>query len=500
MDHALSPTPDGVASSGSSSVARPIDRRQPLLIPGAGLVVCLDTLAAVVALLAVLISANLAKMPSDVSGFLSARVTVKNVLLILLLSTAWPLVFYFLGLYEARRVNDFRSEASRLVGAATIGAAIAFVFPATSVTGSMTLWSLPWFWLSSVGLCMLVRGGRRAFYNVSRRQRRRALIVGTGPLARRAYRDIELDHRHGYDIVGFVDDSTNGSAANDPIQEQVIGTLEQLDLILMRQVIDEVVIALPIASCYQQIQTVIGVCERAGIKAKYGAHLFESTVAVPRYDAESERAFVAMQVAPDGYRLVIKRTIDIVGAAVGLVVCAPLMLLIAVAIKLTSPGPVTYAQDRCGLGKRTFWMFKFRSMCVDADQLQASLEARNEASGPVFKIRNDPRITPIGRLLRITSLDELPQLWNVLRGDMSLVGPRPLPLRDVNRITNPSDMRRFSMRPGITCLWQIQGRDTRDFDRWVALDLQYIDRWSLPLDILILIKTIPAVLSGDGAN
>ena len=160
----------------------------------------------------------------------------------------------------------------------------------------------------------------------------------------------------------------------------------------------------------------------------------------------------------------------------------------AVAIKLTSRGPVMYAQDRCGLRKRPFRMYKFRSMFADADKLQPELEARNEASGPVFKIRNDPRMTPLGRLLRKSSIDELPQLWNVLRGDMSLVGPRPLPRRDVNRITRPSDMRRFSMRPGLTCLWQVQGRSNIDFERWVELDLEYIDTWSLALDCRILMR------------
>jgi lipopolysaccharide/colanic/teichoic acid biosynthesis glycosyltransferase len=206
-----------------------------------------------------------------------------------------------------------------------------------------------------------------------------------------------------------------------------------------------------------------------------------------------------MHVAPDGYRLVVKRAIDIAGAAVGLVIFAPLMVIVAIAIKLTSAGQIIYAQDRCGFSKRPLRMYKFRSMFADAAERQDALEERNEANGPVFKIRNDPRITPLGRLLRRTSIDELPQLWNVLRGDMSLVGPRPLPWRDVRRIIRPSDMRRFSMRPGLTCLWQVQGRNNIDFERWVELDLEYIDRWSLALDARILLKTIPAVLSGNGA-
>ena len=145
-------------------------------------------------------------------------------------------------------------------------------------------------------------------------------------------------------------------------------------------------------------------------------------------------------------------------------------------------------------------MYKFRTMVRDAEHQQAALESRNEASGPVFKIANDPRLTPVGRFLRKTSIDELPQLFNVLRGDMSLVGPRPLPLRDVGRFSRPGDLRRFSMRPGVTCLWQINGRSALPFDDWIALDLRYIDRWSLLLDMLILVRTVPAVLRGTGAR
>jgi exopolysaccharide biosynthesis polyprenyl glycosylphosphotransferase len=308
-----------------------------------------------------------------------------------------------------------------------------------------------------------------------------------------------MDHPDRYEIVGFVDDAKSGREPHAHATPTV-GNLDELEQILMREVIDEVVIALPVKSCYQEIQYAISVCERAGVQAKYGAHMFESTVASPRYNAEGDWAFVAMHVVPDGYRLAIKRAIDIIGAAVGLIVLAPILLIVAIAVKITSPGPIIYAQDRCGHNKRPLRMYKFRSMLVGADQLQSTLEELNEASGPVFKIRHDPRITPVGRLLRKSSLDELPQLWNVLRGDMSLVGPRPLPWRDVRRIVRPSDMRRFSMRPGLTCLWQVQGRSNLDFQRWVELDLEYIDTWSLTLDLRILLKTIPAVVSGNGAT
>ncbi len=493
---------DPIAQAAAPRVQRePPTRRQRTLVRGAGLVAFFDSLAAVAAIGLVLVIVNLDGMHGGVESFLSARITVKNLLLLLFLATAWPLVFRLFGLYEARRVHHVRSEAARLLAAISIGSGLTLLIPLMSVSRSVTVGDLRHFWVASLGLCLLVRTGRRLVDRAYHPHVRRTLIVGTGRLARRVYRDIKA-RPHGYEVVGFLDEPANANGAFDfeRVPEATIGTVDELEQILMRQVIDEVVLALPVKSRYHQIQHAIGVCERAGVQAKYGADLFESTVAFPRYGAEGDRAFVAMQVTPDDYRLLIKRAIDVVGAAAGFIVLSPVLVLVAIAIKITSPGPVIYAQSRCGLAKRPFRMFKFRSMFVDADKLQASLESSNEARGPVFKIRNDPRVTPLGRFLRKSSIDELPQLWNVLRGDMSLVGPRPLAWRDVNRIERPSDMRRFSMPPGMTCLWQVQGRSNLDFDRWVELDLEYIERWSLALDVRILVKTIPAVLSGNGAS
>jgi lipopolysaccharide/colanic/teichoic acid biosynthesis glycosyltransferase len=178
---------------------------------------------------------------------------------------------------------------------------------------------------------------------------------------------------------------------------------------------------------------------------------------------------------------------------------APVIILAAIAIKLTSPGPVFFVQERIGLSKRRFKMFKFRTMVPNAEQLMPALERSNEAAGPVFKIRNDPRITPIGRLLRRSSIDELPQLLNVLAGDMSLVGPRPLPVRDYEGFNEDWQRRRFSIKPGITCLWQVGGRSELSFEQWMRLDLKYLDEWSLWLDLKILTQTVPAVFRGVGA-
>jgi exopolysaccharide biosynthesis polyprenyl glycosylphosphotransferase len=204
----------------------------------------------------------------------------------------------------------------------------------------------------------------------------------------------------------------------------------------------------------------------------------------------------------DGWPLIIKRTLDFVVSLLLLIALAPALVLTAIAIRLTSAGPVFFRQKRIGLNKRIFNIYKFRTMVIDAEQKLAQIEHLNEVSGPVFKIKNDPRITPLGKFLRKTSIDELPQLFNVLRGDMSLVGPRPLQLRDYELFTDAGEdwqRRRFSVRPGITCLWQVNGRSSLPFHEWMELDLEYVTHWSLWLDLQILAKTIPAVLRGAGA-
>ena len=201
----------------------------------------------------------------------------------------------------------------------------------------------------------------------------------------------------------------------------------------------------------------------------------------------------------DGWPLIIKRIVDLTVSFICLTVLSPLLAVVAILIKVTSPGPVLFIQNRIGLSKRPFRLIKFRTMVVDAETRMRDIRHLNEASGPVFKIKNDPRIHAVGRFLRKTSIDELPQLFNVLMGDMSLVGPRPLPVRDYEGFSEDWQRRRFSVKPGITCIWQVRGRSSISFDKWMELDLLYIDEWSLWLDLQILLQTIPAVLRGSGA-
>ena len=250
------------------------------------------------------------------------------------------------------------------------------------------------------------------------------------------------------------------------------------------------------------LQEYIGACETEGVESWLSADFMQTAIARPDFDHFGGRPMLVFRTAPSvSWALFLKHLFDRVIAVVIVAAFSWLFVIIALAIKLTSKGPVIFRQARGGKNGRPFSMFKFRTMRTDAEMQREELQRFNVMSGPVFKVENDPRVTAVGRFLRKTSLDELPQLFNVLLGDMSLVGPRPLPMYEVERIEATAHRRRLSMKPGITCLWQISGRNNvTSFDRWVALDLEYIDNWSPLLDVRILLKTIPVVLFGWGAK
>jgi exopolysaccharide biosynthesis polyprenyl glycosylphosphotransferase len=276
--------------------------------------------------------------------------------------------------------------------------------------------------------------------------------------------------------------------------------VEQLNSMIADQPIDEVLVALPIDKYGPLVETIVRQCEEQGIIVRVRTDMSHLQVARSYVDELQGVPVMTVQSGPaDSWQLLMKRVIDITGSAALLLALAPLFAIVALFIKFDSPGPILFAQERVGYNKRRFKVLKFRTMVAEAEKQQHVLEHLNEVAGPVFKIKKDPRITRVGAFLRRFSIDELPQLVNVLKGDMSLVGPRPLPVRDVARIDVSSHKRRFSIKPGITCLWQVNGRSNIGFDDWVRMDLDYIDKWSLGLDLLILMKTIPAVLRGPGA-
>jgi exopolysaccharide biosynthesis polyprenyl glycosylphosphotransferase len=469
---------------------------QAQFVPGAAWLLRIESTLPLVILITLLVITNIRSVPYGLDAFLSTRITVKNVLLCALFVTGWSVILRLFRVYDRRAVQDAKAEVIRVVGACTVGCALGWVFPLTSVSGAV---DAKVAWLCGLVSTLVVLGIRAIRRIVgSRRVPKRVIVIGTGARALRVAQELAADGAGGCELVGFVD-SDEAVAASVDIERRRLGTFVQLERVLMQESVDEVFITLPVKSHYREIQDTIAICERVGVKTKYQADMFSTSLAWPCIEAGSTPV-VTMHVTANDYRLAVKRVIDVVAALVGLIVLAPVMLVTAIAIKLTSPGPILFKQERHGLNKRSFTMLKFRTMVADAAELQKDLERFNQVDGPVFKLFDDPRVTPVGRILRKTSIDELPQLFNVLKGEMSLVGPRPLPLRDVQRFTRASDMRRFSVRPGLTCLWQISGRSQLQFSEWVRLDLRYIDGWSLTEDVRILAKTIPAVLRGTGAR
>ena len=469
----------------------------------------MDAVLAVAVLGAVVVTGNLGAMPHGLDGFLELRLTVKNFLLLGGLAWAWPFVLGLCGLYAPNRLRTGQGEWARIALAGVAGCVMAMAFVVTSHSGGLSPLDALLFGTVMVPATGTLRAGGRAVARLRRRApQRQVLLVGSGPLAARLCRHLRSDPGRDSLVIGYVDSDPHadlgqhlecrdcGAEGSCPPH---LGAVADLERILMHRVVDDVFIGLPLKSRYEEVRQSLVACERVGVPASYSADLFGRGTTDLRTD-ERGAPVLSLFPSPAADRLGIKRVIDVAGALALLLVLAPVMLAVATAIKLTSRGPIFFTQPRYGYMKRLFRMYKFRTMVVDAETRQAQLELVNEATGPVFKIRKDPRITPIGAFLRRWSLDELPQLWNVLTGEMSLVGPRPLPTRDVGRFAEPWLMRRFSVQPGLTCLWQINGRSEVGFDHWIALDLEYIDSWSLWLDVRILLRTVAAVAVGRGAS
>ncbi len=324
---------------------------------------------------------------------------------------------------------------------------------------------------------------------------RQLIIIGSGNRAKHFAQILQNHKEWGLRLIGFVDEPEKVGQEIDG--KYVIGSFDNLEQILDNTVVDEVAFCLP-RKWMDRLEEYIIICEKVGVKVNIALDFFNTTISTPKLTNLGKIPLLCLESTPSyGGPLFIKRVIDIVISATLLPVLSPLFILIVLAIKLTSPGPVFFGQERCGLNGRRFTMLKFRTMILHADKLKTELAHLNEVSGPVFKIENDPRLIPMGKFLRKFSLDELPQLFNVLKGDMSIVGPRPPVPSEVQKYDR-WQRRRLSLRPGLTCLWQINGRNKVRFEDWVKLDLEYIDNWSLLLDLKIILKTIGAVLSGTG--
>jgi len=352
------------------------------------------------------------------------------------------------------------------------------------------------FLLVALPALLIARLTLFASLRASSREPERVLVVGTGPLGRLTGEDIARRRRKRQRVHGYL------SFAGDPVPERLkplhLGNVSDVELCLRMLHIHEVYIAGNALLQGEAMQSVAATCETFGVPfalPAYSLRLTRAQLVDGRTTSDGYLHFTTMKSQPNAR--VVKRVFDIVASAAALWVLAPLLSVVVVLVKLTSPGPAFFRQLRVGQHGRLFHILKFRSMVAEAEGLQKALENHNEQTGPVFKMRNDPRITPLGKYLRKFSIDELPQLVNVLRGDMTLVGPRPPVPKEVAQY-EPWQLRRLSVVPGLTCIWQVSGRNEIAFKDWMYLDLRYIDHWSLGQDLSLLLKTVPTVVAGRG--
>lgn len=410
------------------------------------------------------------------------------------------LIYWWDGVYSTSRGRTWLDKSNDLLRGTMTGTAammlIVFIY-------RPFFYSRLIFGYAGVFVFVLLSIGRLLEGAVRERLRRRgigvrrALIVGAGEIGRTVMRNLMAQPEIGYEVVGFVDDAPE-KGHTDMGRLKALGDTANIPTMVAEHAIDEVIITLPWIS-HRKIMRVIAQCERQNVRVKLVPDMFQ--ISISQVELEVINGIPMLGVREPsirGWNRAVKRTVDVLVVSLGLVILSPLMALIALAIRLNSQGPVIFKQIRVGRDGEEFLVYKFRTMREDAEDTKGHLSDQNEAQGPIFKIRDDPRCTRVGRFLRRSSLDELPQLYNVLRGEMSLIGPRP-PIPDEVKQYKPWQQRRLETSPGITGLWQVSGRSDLTFDEMVLLDLFYIENWSLLLDIKIALRTIPTIMLGTGA-
>lgn len=424
------------------------------------------------------------------------------------LGFAWHLSFERAGLYHSHRMTSLTEELRDVLQACALAivATLAILLLAHIGIGGYVRLSLHmtfFFGVLLIPVLLLSRTLSRFTVQHLREKGhnlRQVLILGSNRRATDFAERLRSNASWGYNVVGFVDDHWWDTTCGSGEDQHLLGRLKDLPELLRRVPVDEIVLALPIASYYEEVASTISLCKQHGILVRVAGTFFDGVATNHHLREQGPAQTLTLHDRSwDPWGTLVKRLFDVAVSGTLLLLLSPVLAIVALLIRFSSPGPVLFKQTRLGRGKQPFSIFKFRTMVTNAEQIMKSVEHLNETSGPTFKLKNDPRITRVGAFLRKTSLDELPQFLNVLRGDMSLVGPRPLPLRDYEGFSEDWHRRRFSVKPGITCLWQIMGRSSITFDQWMALDMRYIDQWSLWLDVKILAKTIPAVLRGSGA-
>ncbi len=415
---------------------------------------------------------------------------------------AWTVSLHMVGSYQHTRGKNTPEILREIVLAGStsllVFTSLAFLLKLDFVSRSLII-------LNFIAACIFLSAERLLLLRTLRTLRQRGhnlrhlLVVGTGQRAQLFLKRAALHPEWGLRIQGLLD-KEESLVGSEVLGHRVIGTLEKLPEILEQSIVDEVVFVVP-RSWLENIEETILYCEQLGKKVNVAMDLYTPLISKVRFSGLHDQPFITYQTTPDKIgQLILKRFLDILVSATLMVLLLPLFLAIVILVKWSSRGPVLFKQIRGTRNGRIFSLYKFRTMVVDAESRLEALQHHNEMSGPAFKMTHDPRVIRFGKMLRKFSLDELPQLYNVLRGDMSIVGPRPPIPSEIKRY-KPWQRRRLSMRPGLTCLWQVEGRNQIvNFEEWMRLDLEYIDRWSLLLDLKLCLKTIPVVLFGIGAK
>jgi exopolysaccharide biosynthesis polyprenyl glycosylphosphotransferase len=422
-------------------------------------------------------------------------------LLLFFILPIWGVLLAGAGFYRSHRTLPFGEEIWAALRVSVGGTVILVLLIFGLRLDFVSRWFLVLFGIVNFLLLAIEKSALRGASRFVRARGfnfRTALLVGTGPKAAQ-FGDFLEGHPHwGFRVVGYVDDD-NGHEGALAARWPRLGRITDMETILSSRVVDEVIFVIEKGKLAEYEGALLA-AERHGVRAHVSLDIFPHVLARPVLEELDGIPLLTFTTTPTNpAELAAKRAIDLVFALALFLVTLPIQILAALGIRLGSSGPILFRQVRCGLNGRHFTLLKFRTMHAGSEERLTEVSHLNEMTGPVFKVRHDPRLTPIGRLLRRLSIDELPQLWNVIIGDMSLVGPRPPLPEEVSRY-EPWQRRRLSMKPGLTCLWQVSGRNEVDFDRWMALDLKYIDTWSPLLDLKILLKTVPAVLTGRGAR
>ncbi|MGD9420533.1 MAG: sugar transferase [Verrucomicrobiota bacterium JB025] len=437
---------------------------------------------------------------------LDATFKIYDTLGLVVLVVGWVAIFDYFIRYKADRLVALNTQLKSLIKATSLSSFWLMLVAAVFSVKSFNVVNLLIFFavvtaigiVSRLSLRVLLLSARRSGYNY-----RFLLVVGANARALQIAGKIEEKPELGYKIVGFVaenDEARERWEKRDHRDWKIVGSLDNFRKALTDARVDEVIACLPVDARFSDITMVIRHAKDLGIVVRLMPELADGTLLRNMHVEEFEdECVVTLFRERMLVQLLLKRLLDASLSVIVLLMLAPLMLLVALLIKLTSPGPVFFVQKRVGMNQRHFNLLKFRSMVVDAEAQKKELTHLNERDGPAFKMENDPRITRIGKFLRKTSIDELPQLFNVLSGEMSLVGPRP-PLPEEVKAYEWLFRKRLSVKPGITCIWQISGRNNVSFDRWMEMDHEYIENWSLLLDLEILLKTVPAVLLSRGAS